>query len=286
MILSFHPCFVADKNIICAGRKPDINDLAAIESANAVILPQGCSELLYTMAKSNCLNVFPNFDARFQYPGKIGQIHLFQKTNTIHPKTETFPAVNVFKEKYFQSSGNFQFNFPFVFKFNWGGEGDMVYKVSSLEDLNLLLLKAEQFEKTGQSRFLIQEYISSKGKSLRINVIGQRQISFWRFQDNGNGFQSNLSKGAKIDYDSHPKLMEIAKKSVYEFCQKTGINLAGFDILFSFDSSGKPGTEPLFLEINYFFGRRGLGGSEKFYKLLVQEIRIWLDELGLSVKTQ
>ena len=283
MILSYHPCFVADKNIICAGRKPDINDLAAIEEADAVVLPQGGSELLYTMAKNNCSFVFPNFDARFEYPGKINQIKLFRKTKTPHPKTETFPKVSVFKEKYSRSPDVPEIPFPIVFKFDWGGEGDMVYYVPSFKELNNLILKAEEFEKTGQSGFLIQENISSKGKSLRINVIGQRFVSFWRILDNDNGFQSNLSKGAEIDYDSYPELQEAAYKLVFDFCQNTGINLAGFDILFPFDASGILETVPLLLEINYFFGRRGLGGSEKFYDILVQEIHKWLNGLGLTV---
>ena len=79
MILSFHPCFNGDKNIICAGRAPTEDDLNLIRSADAVILPQGCNESLYKLAKKNCKSVFPNYDARFKYPGKIGQIELFNK---------------------------------------------------------------------------------------------------------------------------------------------------------------------------------------------------------------
>ena len=33
----------------------------------------------------------------------------------------------------------------------------------------------------------------------------------------------------------------------------------------------------MLLEINYFFGRKGLGGSEAYYKILHEEIRTWLD---------
>jgi ribosomal protein S6--L-glutamate ligase len=36
------------------------------------------------------------------------------------------------------------------------------------------------------------------------------------------------------------------------------------------------------LEINYFFGRTGLGGSEKFLETLHQEINLWLKRIGLS----
>lgn len=284
MVLSFHPIFTADKNIICAGRNPDNSDLAAIKKAEAVILPQGCSEPLYTMAKTNCPNIFPNFDARFQYLGKINQIELFQKTNTPYPKTETFKSVSVFNKRYGHPHDTAMFTFPIVFKFDWGGEGNMVYQALSLEELNRLLEKAKEFEKTGQSGFLIQETIQSKGRSLRVNVIGQQFYSYWRILDNSCGFHANLSKGAKIDHDSFPELQKVAKSAVSDFCRKAEVNLAGFDILFSFNSSGLSDANPLFLEINYFFGRQGLGGSEKFYDILNQEINIWLKDLGLSTE--
>ncbi|MFV9646164.1 MAG: hypothetical protein ACNYWU_10105, partial [Desulfobacterales bacterium] len=60
------------------------------------------------------------------------------------------------------------------------------------------------------------------------------------------------------------------------FCRHAEINLAGIDILFSSEAEKK---EPLFLEINYFFGRQGLGGSEKYYELLMAEIRGWIESL-------
>jgi ribosomal protein S6--L-glutamate ligase len=40
--------------------------------------------------------------------------------------------------------------------------------------------------------------------------------------------------------------------------------------------------EPLFLEINYYFGRRGLGGSERYYSMVHQAIREWLSRAGLD----
>jgi ribosomal protein S6--L-glutamate ligase len=45
----------------------------------------------------------------------------------------------------------------------------------------------------------------------------------------------------------------------------------------------KKDPRPLFLEINYFFGRAGLGGSERFYDMLQTEIDNWLAGLGLQV---
>ncbi|MGA8180355.1 MAG: hypothetical protein WB792_09865 [Desulfobacterales bacterium] len=84
-----------------------------------------------------------------------------------------------------------------------------------------------------------------------------------------------------IDYDMHPALQETAMESVKDFCSLTKINLAGFDILFSSETRV---NIPLFLEINYYFGRRGLGGSKTFYDLLTQEIMKWIESLGLALE--
>lgn len=276
MIVSFHPWFKADKNIICAGREPDSGDLAAVKTADAVVLPQGCYKSLYEMARDNCANVFPDFDAKFKYPGKIGQIKLFQEKAVAYPKTETFPSIENYLYHYGEFSNQFPFNLPFVFKFDWGGEGENVYLIKSVKDLQGVLQKAAIYESTGQAGFLMQEYISSQNRSLRVVVINRKIITYWRILKNREGFCSNLSQGAVIDFDVDPDLQEMAAFSVKNFCKQTKINLAGIDILFSSDVKIK---EPLFLEINYFFGRKGLGGSEKYYELLVAEIRRWIKSL-------
>ena len=279
MILSFHPCFTADNNIICAGREPSQDDLTMIKAADAVVLPQGCHESLYQMARKNCLNVFPNYDARFRYPGKIGQTALFQKQNVFHPKSITFQDVRSFHEWYEKSMEKMPFDFPFVFKFDWGGEGDTVFLIKSPGAFEEILQKVIAYENPYQKGFLIQEYIPSKNRSLRVVVIGQRVVSYWRVQNTNASFCVSLAKGAVIDTGSDLNLQETAITSTKNFCQTTGINLAGFDFLFS--STDKAQT-PLFLEINYFFGRQGLGGSEEFYRLLQTEINNYLQGLKLS----
>ncbi|MBW2567931.1 MAG: ATP-grasp domain-containing protein [Deltaproteobacteria bacterium] len=279
MILSFHPCFVADKNIICAGRSPDADDLAAIKAADAVVLSQGCYKSLYYMARDNCANVFPDYDAKFNYPEKIGQTKLFQEKAVPHPKAETFLTIESFFSRHGELNEQF-FEYPFVFKFNWGGGGDNVYLIKSVEEFKGVLQKAAIYENTGQAGFLIQEYISTQNRTLRVVVINTKIITYWRVLKDSKGFCSNLSQGAVIDFDSDLNLQEAAIASVRKFCGKTGINLAGFDIIFSSEAER---IEPLFLEINYFFGRKGLGGSEKYYLLIEAEIRKWIKSLGLSL---
>jgi ribosomal protein S6--L-glutamate ligase len=280
MILSYHPCFKADKNILCAGREPADDDLAAMKAAHAVILPQGCRRSLYQMAHANCMHVFPNFDSRFKYAGKIGQIRLFQEKNVPHPRTETYLNVEAFAGQYGGFPAKPAFDFPFVFKFGWGGEGYQVYLIQSASEFKDILQLARDFEDSGHTGFIIQEYIPSDNRSLRVVVIGQRVISYWRVQGNTRSFRSNLTRGAVIDAHADPELQALAVASVKAFCSRTGINLAGFDLFFSSRSKSRT---PLFLEINYYFGRRGLGGSERFYEILIAEIEKWIDRIGLRL---
>ena len=76
-----------------------------------------------------------------------------------------------------------------------------------------------------------------------------------------------------------PELRASAVSAVRNFCRFTLIDLAGFDLLFP---EGAASATPFFLEINYFFGRRGFGGSEAYYRILVQEIDNWIRQNGLE----
>jgi ribosomal protein S6--L-glutamate ligase len=279
MIVSFHPLFTADKNIICAGREPNADDLAAIRTAEAVVLPQGCPQSLYEMALANCRHVFPDYRVRFNFPGKLGQIKLFRETHTAHPPAELYSSVAEFKTHYGKAPEDISFGLPCVFKFDWGGEGETVYLINSADDLTEIIRKAADYETSGQKGFLLQQYVPAGGKTLRIAVIGRTLISYWRIQQNTDGFMSSVAMGADIDPVSQPQLQQAARKSVSDFCAKTGINLAGFDVIFS---AGERTRNPLLLEINYFFGRRGLGGSDAYYDILKQEINAWLGRLDLE----
>ena len=273
MIVSFHPLFEADKNIICAGREPGADDLTAIQAAEAVVLPQGCRQSLYEMATANCRNVFPNYKARFDFPGKIGQIKLFRETGTDHPVSELYLSVSEFKQHDGEGPRDITPGLPCVFKFDWGGQGETVHLINSRDDLEEILEKAAVFEKSGQKGFLLQQYVSTNGKSLRVIIIGRAIISYWRIQQSTDEFMSSVSRGGHIDRASQPQLQQTARDFVNDFCTKTGINLAGFDVIFS---CAQENRVPLLLEINYFFGRKGLGGSDAFYEILKKEINAWL----------
>jgi ribosomal protein S6--L-glutamate ligase len=83
----------------------------------------------------------------------------------------------------------------------------------------------------------------------------------------------NVAQGGEVDAESDPGLQAAGRERVKHFCKLTGINLAAFDLVFSPDEE-----EPVFLEINYTFGRTGLGGSEKFYGSLQEAVNRWLQD--------
>lgn len=278
MILSFHPCFSGDRQILCAGREPDEGDLSMIRKARAVILPQGCGPDLYAMARENCAHVFPNYDARFAYPRKSGQIRLFRRAGVNHPATEIYPQSEAFAAALEGGGSRVGLRFPFVFKFDWGGEGENVLLVASTEALAAALETARAYERTGQRGFLVQEYVPSGNRVLRVAVVGGRKVTYWRVQQQERAEWANLAAGGVIDTASDLDFQRAAALSVREFCTATGINLAGFDILApKAGADGVSDARPVFLEINYFFGRRGLGGNEAYYRMLMAEIERWID---------
>ncbi len=276
MILSFHPVIEADRNLIVAGRQPGEGDLGAIKQADAVIVSQGCSEALYRLARGNCAHVFPNLDVRFDYPGKCGQIELFGRLGISHPPTRCYDSVGAFRRQ------RAAVEFPAVVKLDWGGQGETVFKVTHPGQLDETLNLVAGFEATGQQGFLIQQFIPGDQRALRVVVIGTTMLSYWRRQEISGCFGTSVAGGAAIDHEADPELQATGRAAALEFCKQTGLQLAGFDFIFS-ERSGHAGAgEPLMLEINYYFGRTGLGGSGNYYRILEAEVDKWLAGLGLK----
>ena len=146
MILSFHPLFEGDTNRLCAGRDPDAEDLDAMRQAAAVILPQGCRESLYRAATRACGRVFPSYETRFAYPGKIGQIRLFREMGVPHPRSYCFADTAVFLHHH--PDGNSPLSPPVVIKLNWGGEGRGVFPIRQNHDLRDVIALLQDYETT------------------------------------------------------------------------------------------------------------------------------------------
>jgi ribosomal protein S6--L-glutamate ligase len=126
-------------------------------------------------------------------------------------------------------------------------------------------------------RFIVQEYVSHGGSDLRVVVIGGISKAYWRCQLKPGEFRNNVGRGAVINHELEPELRDEGVSCVECFCAKSGINLAAFDVLFD-RSQSQP--KPLLSEINFLFGRKGVGGSPRFYELLNEAVRQWINNLG------
>jgi ribosomal protein S6--L-glutamate ligase len=273
MILSFHPCIHGDENVIVADRGPTPAEETLVTRAEAVILPQGVREDLYDLCRRHCHRLFPNYDCRFAYPGKLGDIRLFRSLGIPHPESIVFADVADYRRRYPPKRGIFPFPPPFIVKGNTGGEGSLVFRLHQPDELEKILTIFAGMETSGFHGFLAQEWISHGGRDLRVVVLHDQVLSYWRVQPDPAQFLTNLSAGGKMDTQSDLHLRQRAEALVRHLCRKTGINLAGIDLMF--DLRERNG-EPLMVEINYWFGRRLFGSSRVYYRHLLEAIRRWL----------
>jgi ribosomal protein S6--L-glutamate ligase len=271
MILSYHPFFHGHRFRLCAGREPDERDRELMRRASAVLLPPGRLPALYALATRCCGLVFPNYASRYAYPGKIGDIRLFQKLNLPYPATDCFASLTQCPANYWS-----QISYPVIIKHSAGGEGRMVFVVHGLQEAREVLSNFRGMEKSGLSGFLVQDLVPTEQRTLRVVVMHTQMYSYWRIQPDENKLVHNLAQGGRIDHTSDPGLRAQGEEVVRELCRWTGINLAGIDVLFARCPGRAP--QPLLLEINYFFAVRGLGGLEAYHAKLKQAVWDWLLE--------
>jgi ribosomal protein S6--L-glutamate ligase len=204
---------------------------------------------------------------------------LFRSLACPHPKTWTWPSVAAFeayraKEPHAISLAN-----PFFVKTSQDHEAEGVYLVADEHELEEVLARLRRKEDARPSGFLTQEMVPAQGYALRAVVLGREVVTYWKCPQGDNRGITTISRGARIDRDWRPELQEKAAEKTRRLAAATGIDLAAVDFVFPLT---RPDPEPLFLEINYYFGRRGLGGTLTFYQLLLRTIRAWLEERGLD----
>ena len=281
MILSFHPCFDADVQMILGGHALDSNHLTLIRKAEAIILPQALQAGFYKACLVSGALLFPNYEMRFRYPGKIGQSLMFRDFGFPHPKTFCWKTTEDFKKKC-PSTETVPHEKPFVIKDDRTHEAEGVYLVNDEHSLSEALLNLELKKQSGPSGFITQDYIPSNGNILRAVIIGKRIITYWKRPSRPDQVITTISHGAVIDHRWLPELQAKGEEQARSLSTKTKINLAAIDFVFDL-SDKKP--EPLFLEINYYFGRRGLGGTEKYYRLFYEAVQDWMKDADLDAKS-
>ena len=195
MILSFHPCFLSDTLVILGDGTLDNHDLRHIEAAEVIILPQYCNSELYRACKSSSAQIFPNYDARFEYPGKIGQSLLFKKYECPHPETQQWASVRTFTEAY-EGERDFAHRMPFLIKGDQAHEAEGIYTITDRGALEASLEDLERLEGMGSSGFISQQLIRAEGNVLRVVIIGSRTISYWKRARETGQMITTISRGA------------------------------------------------------------------------------------------
>lgn len=149
----------------------------------------------------------------------------------IAPKT--FEGLN-YSNRSFLKEVIDEIGFPIVVKEAFGSFGEQVYLANDEESLNKII------DSIGYKDFLLQEYISSsKGKDIRINVVGNKAIVSM-LRENDNDFRSNISSGGHGSiYEPSKDFIDLALKAT----KALDLDFAGVDVMF-----GENG--PILCEVN------------------------------------
>lgn len=159
------------------------------------------------------------------------------KNNIRIPRTfiapKTFEGLG-YKDLSFLDSVTKQVGWPIVIKEAYGSFGEQVFLVNTKEEA------AKIIERIGYKDFLMQEFIvSSKGKDVRINVVGDQAIVSM-LRENKNDFRSNISSGGTGNkYEPSQEYIDLAIKA----SKALGLSFAGVDVMF-----GENG--PIICEVN------------------------------------
>lgn len=281
MILSFHPCIEAHHHIILGDRKLTTEDLSLIHAADVIILPQTCSYSVYQTCVNTSALLFPNYDARFTYPGKTGQARLFKHMALPHPKTIIWRSIEELARA-IKEDGAYPHEMPFFLKADVSHEAEGVYLIKDTKSLESGLARLSRLYHPESRGFLTQDLIPSGGNVLRAVIIGREIITYWKRPTEQNKIITTIRQGATIDKDWRMDLQDKGRTEARTLTSITEINLAAIDFVFPLND---PNPEPLFLEINYYFGRKGLGGSVKYYHRLFQSIQEWLKQKGFNPRS-
>jgi len=250
-----------------------------MSQALAVLLPPGRLPSLYCAAVDHCGLVFPNYASRYAYPGKLGDIRQFQELGLPHPRSDCFDSLAACSYTYWS-----RIEYPVIIKHSAGGEGRLVYAVHSPQEARKVMASFQGMEQSGVQGFLVQELVPTKQRTLRVVVMHSRMYSYWRVQPDADKIVHNLAQGGRIDWEADPALQAQGRELVNTFCQKSGVDLAGIDILF--DSRHAPQPRPLLLEVNYFFAVQAMGGLEAYHHKLKQAVGEWLMDHNLPLPTK
>ena len=232
-----------------------------IRGAAGVLLPRYFSPGRCRAVASLSDNIFPRIEARYHYRGKTEQIRLMRRLSLPHPESRLFQSPAEAKQYTEERSPTLEL--PCVLKGDRGAGGSEVFPVRSQWQLLDRLRRLP-----GDEPILLQRWVETWGRDLRVVVVGGEVRSYFRF--GVDGFYNNVAKGAEIDQEAYPELQHRGQELAREAAHSAGFDLAAFDIAFPRD------TEPVLLEINFLFGTKGLGGKAGYNRLFGLALARWM----------
>lgn len=245
--VSFRPEVEMEENLPPLAAIEDPGTIDLLRRAAGVLLPSHVSPWRYQSITGHAREWFPRLEARFNFRGKTKQVYLFQKMGVRHPETLVFETP-VKLQQYLNEQG-VPWGYPYVLKGDLGGGGDTVFPVYEAKELAGHLLKLPK-----NDPLLIQKWVQHGGKDLRVVIYGNHAVSYFRV--GGGRFYNNVCRGGKLDHDGWPQLQRKGIAAVLAFSNRAGIDIAGFDLMFPDEG------EPVFIEVNFHFGRKGLEDEE------------------------
>lgn len=266
--VSLHQHIRLDENLPSIGAW-DEHAEALIRGATGVLMPKYFTPSRYRRIRELARAHFPSYDVRYAYRGKASQIELFRRHGYPHPETRIFGSPGE-AEASLAATGMPR-PLPFVLKGDLGGGGSAVFPVESrqayLEGLDRL---------PPNQPVLVQEWVEAGGKDLRVVFMADQECSYFRV--GGESFYNNVSKGARIEPELEPARQRSGRRLARRLAEEIGIDLAAFDVIFPVSGP------PQLLEINFLFGKKGLGGLRGYNRMFEKAVQGWKRRL-LSAAT-
>ena len=269
--VSFNPQVPMEENLPTfeSVETPEVQRL--LQGAAGVLLPAYVSPWRYVEIIKWAQDWFPRLGGRFAYHGKIKQVRLFRELGVRHPESLLFASPASLME-HFGFHGS-PWDYPVVLKGDTGGGGSAVFPINSPDEMVGYVGKLPPGKPA-----LLQRWVYHGGRDLRVVIYGDLTVSYFRVGD--GRFYNNVCRGGRIDYDGRPEEQAKGIDAVIAFCRRVPIDIAGFDLMFPDHG------DPVFVEINFNFGRKGLGGKEGHLKLLKRAIHQWRDRRSKEVAGQ
>jgi ribosomal protein S6--L-glutamate ligase len=258
--VSLQPTVPMEENLPPYSDPADPTVAGMLKRAAGVLLPQYVTQWRYREITRHARAWFPRLDARFTNYGKTRQIMLFREIGVRHPESRTYSTPAQLYEDFLENGS--PWGYPLVLKGDTGGGGSSVFPIYQAADLPQYVDRLPP-----EYPALIQRWVEHGGKDLRVVVYGSHTVTYFRV--GGGQFYNNVCRGGRLDHAGWPQLREKGSAVVLSFCDRTGIDVAGFDLMFP------DGGEPVFVEINYHFGRKGLGGTNGHKSHLLRAIQAW-----------